>query len=270
MKSRPLLSKKLTEYLVVFLACCTGVVGFSAYENSLFFDTVHLALLLVFGLPLIFFSILLLNRNGHFRIVEKVPSYERIIELPFTSSNISVVFYSSSTICAFGILLCLLEKESIDKGVMMFLVGLISFTLAAISYDHPKIWFADSTNMQEQMEKLEKIPKENFPAYQDGIFSYDNQGFTIAIDKDETRILWTEVEKILAYKVDQMIYDCIVIEINAHGMSHRINDQTVGHMKFMEKANEHLDNFKSDWFVEVAFPAFEQKLTLIYEKSENK
>jgi hypothetical protein len=45
-----------------------------------------------------------------------------------------------------------------------------------------------------------------------------------------------------------------------------INDQTTGHMKFMETASDKLTNFKKDWFILVAFPAFETNLITIYER----
>lgn len=116
------------------------------------------------------------------------------------------------------------------------------------------------------MEDIKNTPQENFPAYQDGIFSYSDNSFTIQLDKETKTINWDDIELIKAYKIDQYTVDCIVIEIHLAETFITINDQTTGHMKFMDTASNKLSNFKKDWFTVVAFPAFETNLTTVYER----
>jgi hypothetical protein len=37
--------------------------------------------------------------------------------------------------------------------------------------------------MEDMSEEIKNTPKENFSAYQDGIFSYADNSFTIQLDK---------------------------------------------------------------------------------------
>jgi hypothetical protein len=142
--------------------------------------------------------------------------------------------------------------------------------MTAIAIDHPKIWLSDTFDLDGMMENIKDHPNERSPAYQDGIFSYDENSFSIQLEKEIKTITWDDISLIIAYKVDQFAYDCIVIEIHWRETFISINDQTPGHMKFMESASNKLANFKHDWFPVVAFPAFETNLTTIYERQPTK
>ncbi len=154
----------------------------------------------------------------------------------------------------------------ISGGLPLLRAGLSTVILISIAIEHPKIWFSDSYNMEDEFEKMSDTPKENHPMYQDGIFTYSEFSFTVRLEAEILTIRWDEISLIRAYKIDQLAYDCIVIEIHLREMFFTINDETAGHMKFMDTASENLPGFKEDWFFVVAFPAFETNLTTIYKK----
>ncbi|MDR6784344.1 hypothetical protein ABIE26_002267 [Pedobacter africanus] len=147
---------------------------------------------------------------------------------------------------------------------LILLLSLLVVTLSVICLKRPKFLFPDAFNVDEMIAKYKDTPQENLFAYQDGIFSYQDSSFTTQLNNKN--IHWDEITLIKAYKIDQYVVDCIVIEIHFQETFISINDQTAGHMKFMEMAAQKLDGFQKDWFTAVAFPAFETNLTIIYEK----
>jgi|GEM_PF-1109648 len=259
-------SKQLINYL---LLPCLAVAGVGllnlltkghkqAGENAVF--------LAVFGIPAIYFAFLLLNKNTKFRNNSKVRQRERLFRFSFSSSTMFPIFILSSLLWVAGLAVIVGDKN-ITGGWPMCLAGLGLFIIAAVCIEHPRIWFSDTFNATDLIEEQKKESSSpSFPC-SDGVFSYpDADRFTVRLKQETRTIKWKDIVLIKAYKLDQYTIDCIVIDIHLKETAISIDDQTEGHMKFMETASKKLYPFKKDWFTTVAFPAFAKNLITIYKK----
>ena len=259
------LSKLLTDILILPFSAIAAVPIIDIYNNGNKRFDQNISFLIIFGIPALILGWALIDKRTKFREVKKVSSTERLFRLPFNSFKCLFIFTISSFAMVGG-LATIISERNFSQGPAMLALGTAAFVLTAVAYDHPKIWFSDSSNLEEDIERIKNTPKENFPSYQDGVFSYTDNGFTIKLDKGIRSVSWDEITLIRAYKVDQYTVDSIVIEIHLAETFISINDDTAGHMKFMDNAADKLPNFKKDWFGVVAFPAFATNLTTIYEK----
>jgi hypothetical protein len=264
------ISRKLTDSLITPFFAITSVALYDLYSTGQKRFDLNILILIIWGVPTILISWFLIDKRTDFKKITKVRRAQRLFKLPIYSSS-AYIFFIVSSLCIFGGLGSMYSNNNFSFGLPLLLIGLVIFLLIAISIDHPKIWFKDSFNVEDDLDRYKNTPKENFPAYQDGVFTYSENSFTILLDKKNKTIFWNEISSIKAYKVDEFIVDCIIIEIYVGDRVIKIDDQTTGHMKFMETAENKLCNFEKNWFMMVAFPPFETSLTVIYDKqSENK
>lgn len=259
------ISKQLTDNLILPCIAITGVGLYDLYSTGQKRFDQNIVFIILFGIPTLLFAWFLLDKKVEFKDNKKVRKADRLFQLPFSSFSTLFIFIISSLFLVGGLAVIFGDKDT-SGGLPMLLIGLSVVVLTAIAVDHPKVWFSDTLNMDDMIEDIKNTPQENFPAYQDGIFSYGENSVTIQLDNETKTISWDDITLIKAYKIDQYTVDCIVIEIHLAETFISINDQTTGHMKFMETASSKLANFKKDWFTVVAFPAFETNLTTIYER----
>lgn len=259
------ISKQLTDNLILPCIAITGVGLYDLYSTGQKRFDQNIVFIILCGIPTLLFGWFLLDKKVEFKENKKVRKADRLFQLPFSSFSTLIIFIISSFFLVGGLAVIFGDKDT-SGGLPMLLIGLTVIIFTAIAVEHPKIWFSDTYNMEDMSEEIKNTSIENFPAYQDGIFSYTDNSFTIQLDKESKTINWNDITLIKAYKIDQYTVDCIVIEIHLKETFISINDQTAGHMKFMETASNKLNNFKKDWFAVVAFPAFETNLTTIYEQ----
>jgi hypothetical protein len=99
-----------------------------------------------------------------------------------------------------------------------------------------------------------------------GIFTYDEEGFAIKLkDGISEEIKWTEIERLVAYKLDLMTIDEICLDIIYRGYKITITEETKGWYQFVEKSKLTY-NISDDWDTNIAYPAFATNLTILYEK----
>lgn len=256
------ISKQLVDALL--LPCIAiGVVGFYVLMTK-----GQITVLFFFNIPAILFAIPLLDKKTTFKNNSKVPKSKRLFKLPFSSSIMFPVFMLSLLLLVAEMVMTF-KDNNITGGMPVLLASLLVVVLIVISIEHPKIWFSDTINTADMIElfKSQTLPQSS--TYHNGIFSYGYDWFTIRLAKETKTISWDEITLIKAYKRDLLTTDCIVIDIHLKDTFISINDQTEGHMKFMETAAQHLRRFKKDWFTVVAFPAFETNATIIYKKADD-
>jgi len=261
------ISKQLTEYLFYPCLASAGVAIYDLCTTGQKRIDQNIVFMFLFGLPTILFGYCLYNKNTRFKVINKVSEKNIIFKLPFSSVSTSLIIIFSSFLLIGGLAEIVHDKD-LQSGLPMLLVSLLVIAFNIICLEHPKIWFSDTFNLEDLSEKIKNTPNENFPAYQDGIFTYNDNSFTIQLESEEKSINWNEITLIRAYKIDHFTFDSIIFEIYLEDISLKISDETVGYGKFMEIASEKLTNFKKDWFLVVAFPAFERNLTIIYERQQ--
>ena len=81
------------------------------------------------------------------------------------------------------------EKDT-SGGLLMLIISLTIIILATVAHEHPKIWFSDTVNVYDILQDIKNIPQENFTAYQEGIFSFSDNSFTIQLEKENKTIKW--------------------------------------------------------------------------------
>jgi hypothetical protein len=103
-----------------------------------------------------------------------------------------------------------------------------------------------------------------------GIFEYYNTGFIVHFENNVIKIEWLSIKALVGYKVDLFTVDEICLDIFYEIEKQiRITEETKGWYIFLEKLQIQFPQIKKHWEIEIAFPAFETNLTLLYE-FENK
>ena len=100
-----------------------------------------------------------------------------------------------------------------------------------------------------------------------GFFSYDDTGFSLKEHKGVTHYNWTEIETIFGYKEDHYTTDEICLDIFTNGKPYlTLTESTPGWYQFNDRLNKNLPSISNTWDGEIALPAFETKLTLLFDK----
>lgn len=94
-----------------------------------------------------------------------------------------------------------------------------------------------------------------------------DQGLEIL--KDETvqsRVSWTDVREIFAYKDDLFTYDdiCVGFRVADDGTYYWVSEDFIGYEAMLKELKIHYPGFREDWFGTAAFPAFAYNRTTIW------
>jgi hypothetical protein len=159
----------------------------------------------------------------------------------------------------------LVNKESKIINWIIFTSGIIGLILSVL-----KLLFPNSRTFMNYEEK-NKLDKKSFQEiYNDeGIFEFYGDGFYIDKLKNPELIEWKKIKTIITYKKDLFATDLIIVEIITDKNSYKINEETAGWYYFVDQINKTLNIVDKNWNINVANPAFEQNLMLIYD-SDNR
>ena len=99
-----------------------------------------------------------------------------------------------------------------------------------------------------------------------GDIAYFDGGFHVPCATGYRAVAWNDLRAVFAYKRDLYTTDEICLDIFFPGdSSFTITEETAGWYIFVERLEAHL-SIAPGWFAEVSAPAFETKLTLLYEQ----
>jgi hypothetical protein len=99
-----------------------------------------------------------------------------------------------------------------------------------------------------------------------GDMTYFDGGFRVPSSTGDRVVTWKDLRAVFAYKRDLYTTDEICLDIFLpEDSSFTITEETVGWHIFIQQLEAHL-LIPSGWFAEVSVPAFETKLTLLYEQ----
>jgi hypothetical protein len=100
-----------------------------------------------------------------------------------------------------------------------------------------------------------------------GTFEYLDNGFAGTIEEEELALNWSELNTIVAYKNDLYTYDVVCLDVfTTDGQNFSINEDTPGWYQFIERMNTTFISIDKGWQTQVTIPAFETKLTLLYDR----
>ena len=93
----------------------------------------------------------------------------------------------------------------------------------------------------------------------------DSDGLLI----DGRRVFWSDVREVYAYKEDLFAFDEIRLgfRIDDDGASWTVSESCSGYPGLLAALPLRFPGIRTDWFSEVAFPAFEAKRTTLWGKA---
>lgn len=103
------------------------------------------------------------------------------------------------------------------------------------------------------------------------VIKIDEEGFSVVEDgvRDNARCCWSAVLEVFAYKMDLFSYDeiCIGFRIDAVGNYWWVGESYTGYEELLAELPKRYPGIRSDWFPEVAHPAFVQNRTTLWGES---
>lgn len=146
-------------------------------------------------------------------------------------------------------------------GVILF--GLLSLVyLLKLLYPNAKFL----KNLKTASKKIDNRPFNEI--YNDnGIFEYQDNGIKINFESGQMEIKWDDIQTVFGYKADLYTTDCICADVFcSNDKSFRVTEETTGWFQFLIHLKERFPNIDKTWEMEIAIPAFETKLTLVYDR----
>jgi hypothetical protein len=128
--------------------------------------------------------------------------------------------------------------------------------------------FDSSITLAAPMQKLLKKIRAAFePKKKMRRINFDDSGFCV-IENGKTlaRVAWFDVREIFAFKEDRFSVDdiCLGFRVDDAGTYWTVNEDYLGYKKFLAALENRFTGIRTDWFREVAFPAFARNQTTIW------
>ncbi|MDH7461206.1 hypothetical protein QEG73_07940 [Chitinophagaceae bacterium 26-R-25] len=101
-----------------------------------------------------------------------------------------------------------------------------------------------------------------------GKFKYEDDGFVFDSTSSQQKIKWSDIERLIAYKLDLLTTDRICIDIVYNEYQITVSEETPGWYQFVEKTKITFPSIPNNWEAEVMHPAFETNLTVIYQRPD--
>jgi len=95
--------------------------------------------------------------------------------------------------------------------------------------------------------------------------------FGFAIEKAGNfvaKISWFELNEIIAFKKDLFAYDLICLGFRTNGDSFwEVDEECIGYTELLKELEKQFPGFRTDWFAQVANPAFALNRTTLWERT---
>lgn len=101
------------------------------------------------------------------------------------------------------------------------------------------------------------------------IITLDADGFTVSlVDSDISRVEWSCVNEIVAFKHDLLSTDEICLGFRCDGDDRYawVGEEDSGFEELQNEFERHFDGLLENWWNKVAFPAFEENWTRIWKR----
>ena len=101
-----------------------------------------------------------------------------------------------------------------------------------------------------------------------GEFIYEEGGFIYQFGEGAKKIKWTDIERLVAYKMDLMTVDEIRMDIVWDGWKMTITEETPGWYQFVERLKAVFPGIPADWDSTIVQPPFATNLAVLYERED--
>ena len=157
------------------------------------------------------------------------------------------------------------------NALVVILVVAVGVLLLSVFVDRVLIPFRARRTVEKLKSKTQHDPRvlEN-PKY--GTVAGGAECLRITSGKgDASELRWSEVEEVHAYKRDLFTTDLICLSFKKSGTEeyYEIHEEMKGYHDFLEVLQCRLPKFTLEWFLDVAFPAFESKHQIVWKRSPN-
>jgi hypothetical protein len=107
-----------------------------------------------------------------------------------------------------------------------------------------------------------KRPLKRLEVTDDGLALFEN-------GRETYRFRWTDVSKVETYKRDLFSVDmiCLDFAVDADQRVYMTHDEMDGFSELSSRLTQYFPSIASDWWNEVAVPAFATKHRILYERS---
>ena len=100
-----------------------------------------------------------------------------------------------------------------------------------------------------------------------GFFTYTGDGFNLEEHNGVKSYKWSDIETVFGLKEDRYTTDEICMDIfTSDNVSLRLTESTPGWYQFQKRLSENIPSIPNTWDGEIAVPAFETKLTLLFDR----
>lgn len=99
-----------------------------------------------------------------------------------------------------------------------------------------------------------------------GAFDYDEEGFSYPFETGTSVVRWTEVDRIVGYKLDLFTTDEICIELQVGDRAIRFSESTPGWFQFLGRLKSVFPSIPDGWDWDVAKPSFATNYMVLYER----
>jgi len=128
-----------------------------------------------------------------------------------------------------------------------------------ISFFQPSTGSASSTEDGRAMD-LQRLREDK------GGFIFEADGFRYPFKEGLDKFNWSDVERIVAYKLDRMTTDEICLDIVANDWQATYTEMTPGWYQFLEKLESVFPTIPADWDAKIALPPFATNYTVLWER----
>jgi len=100
-----------------------------------------------------------------------------------------------------------------------------------------------------------------------GFFTYTDDGFSLEEHNGVKSYKWSDIDTVFGFKEDCYTTDEICMDIFfSDNASLRLTESTPGWFQFQKRLSENIPSIPKEWDGEIAVPAFETKLTLLFDR----
>ncbi len=159
----------------------------------------------------------------------------------------------------------------LSRGLALAWVGVFFFgagtILLIIKFFWPGFKWVKETDPNTK-EFKEQTTKEFNEIYNDnGIFTFNDAGFSIKTTHGDYELEWTDIDSMLGYKEDHYTADSICLDVFCtKDRNFKISEETPGWFRFLSHSKKALPAIDKSWEIELSMPAFETNLTVVYDR----
>jgi hypothetical protein len=113
---------------------------------------------------------------------------------------------------------------------------------------------------EDSLMDLDKLREEM------GGFIFEADGFRYPFKEGVDKFNWSDVVRIVAYKLDRMTTDEICLDLISNDWQATYTEMTPGWYQFLEKLESAFPTIAPDWDAKIALPPFATNYTVLWER----